>query len=275
MSDETVGDVCPPFHALASFVYLDHFLKHRREYNIVDWVLDSGAFSAHNSGAVIDVGDFTARAKELRRTDSTLREVFALDVIGDWKASLKNCEWQWGQGLEVIPCFHPGEPWDALEHIARTYPKVALGGVVRVAKSRKMEWFEQCFARIWRIRPVRVHGFGVATRDALMAFPFHSVDATNWNIAAVMGLWYSDEFRKQLNHKIRTSKERVSLRVEVEYHNRLMAEARHRWRNEMAKLEAKDEAPIVRLALMGNLREAQMMRVTPDERLARHWRKDS
>ena len=72
--------------------------------------MDSGAFSAWKSGAQIDVTQYIATAKELLATDPTLSEVYALDVIGDHKATLKNVETMWEAGIAPIPTFHEGEP---------------------------------------------------------------------------------------------------------------------------------------------------------------------
>ena len=75
---------------LVSFVYLQPFLEKQSKYQYRDWVLDSGAFSAHNSGKEIKLQDYIDCCKRLMDSDQTLTEVYSLDVIGDWKASLKN-----------------------------------------------------------------------------------------------------------------------------------------------------------------------------------------
>ena len=81
------------------------------------------------------------------------------------------------QGVGAIPTFHPGEPWSVLDHLVKTYPKIALGGVVRWNGARKRRWFAQVFARAW---PKRIHGLGIGDRKMLMEFPFHSVDCSRW-----------------------------------------------------------------------------------------------
>jgi len=80
---------------LISFFYLDPFLKNQHLYCYRDWAMDSGAFSAKNSGVEIDLNKYIETCKRLLAEDQTLTEVYALDVIGDWKASIKNCEIMW------------------------------------------------------------------------------------------------------------------------------------------------------------------------------------
>ncbi len=232
---------------LVSYVYLPGFLKHRHRYHYRDWVLDSGAFSAHNSGVEIKLQDYIDTCKQLFETDSTLTEVFALDVIGDWRASLKNCEEMWRQGVPAIPCFHAGEPWEALMHMARDYPKIALGGVAYAGGNRKMKWAEQCFARVW---PKKIHGFGFGSESQIMGLPWHSTDATNWEIGPCrFGRWQS--FGQM---SVRGSNQ--NLRAEVEWYLELERKAQFRWRKEMAQLaKLKEPAPAVRLSLGGNMRD--------------------
>lgn len=242
---------------LVSFVYLAGFLKNRHLYDIRDWVLDSGAFSAHASGVEIDLSDFIATSKYLLANDKQLTEVFALDVIGDWRASLKNCERMWKEGVPAIPCFHVGEPWDLLVSLARDYPKIALGGAVGFRD--KEAWAKQCFARVW---PKKIHGFGFGSEKTIMALPFHSVDATNWEIGPCkFGRWAS------FNGSLRWRGSKQNLRVEVEHYLKIERNAQSRWKKEMALLETQG-APTVRLAAAAGQAERNGTLASPQVRLA-------
>ena len=225
---------------LVSYVYLKPFLANRSRYNYRDWVLDSGAFSAHNSSTEIKLQDYIDTCKRLKDEDPTLTEIFALDVIGDWKASHKNTEEMWKQGVEAIPCFHANEPEDVLKGLARDYPKIALGGVALQVHARKMAWAKQCFARVW---PKKIHGFAYGSERAIMELPWHSVDATNWELGPCkFGRWQSFG-----TMSVRGSKQ--NLRAEVEWYLALERRARKRWHKEMTLLET--IGPTVRLAETG------------------------
>ena len=178
---------------LVSYFYLKTWNDIRATVRYRDWVLDSGAFSAWNTHARIDLGRYTQDAKRLKATDPTLLEIFSLDVIGDWRASARNCETMWSVGVKAIPTFHGGEPWDVLTALARDYPKIALGGVVGWKGETKFAWVGQCFARIWNPdRPVPVHGFGMTSKKMLLRYPLHSVDASTWEIGPwAYGKWAS------------------------------------------------------------------------------------
>src|SRR6185295_16015215 len=197
---------------LVSYVYLDQFLRHRHRYNYRDWVIDSGAFSAHHSGTEIKLSDYIAKCHELIETDPKLTEVYALDVIANWEASLENTREMWKEGVKAIPCYHHGEPEKVLRQLADEYPKIALGGAVGLKGDYKIRWAEQCFARVW---PKRIHGFGFGSEKQIMALPWHSVDATNWEIGPCkFGRW-----QKYGQMSVRGSKQ--NLRSEVEWYLQL------------------------------------------------------
>jgi len=214
---------------LVSYVYLDSFLAARPKAFYRDWVLDSGAFSAHMSGTEIKLQDYIDTCKRLRDSDQTLSEVYALDVIGDWRATLRNTEEMWRQGVQAIPTYHQGAPFDYLRGIARDYPKIALGGVARKGAKLKIDWALQCFGRIW---PKRVHGFGYGTEAALMRVPFHSADATSWEMGpCAFGRW------KSFGGKL-SVRQHHDITSEVVWYLEMERKVQARWRKEMAVLES-------------------------------------
>lgn len=224
---------------LVSYVYLKPFLENQHRYAYRDWVMDSGAFSAHASGVEIKLQDYIDTCKRLMESDPTLTEIFALDVIGDHDATLQNVEEMWAQGVPAIPTFHYGEPWHVLTHLAAHYPKIAIGGCV--GKRDKDVFAGQCFARVW---PKRIHGFGFGAEKSIMMYPWHSVDATNWETGpCAFGRW--NAFGGSLS--VRGSKQ--NLRVEVEWYLELERRARDRWKKEMNLLESLEPAPTLRLVV--------------------------
>ena len=227
--------VCERLPALLiSYVYLEQFLKHFERYKFRDWALDSGAFSAWKSGTEIDLQEYIAECKRLMKQDKRLVEIFALDVIGDHAASIQNCETMWRAGVEAIPTFHVGEPEEALQHIADRYPKIAVGGLVGRKRPEKIAFLDQVFARVW---PKRIHGFGVADEVLLNRYPFHSVDATSWEMGpCAFGKW--TKFGKMC---VRGSNQ--NLRSELEHYLKLEDWLRTRWAKEMALLERLEDQP--------------------------------
>lgn len=216
-----------PAALLCSYFYLRHFQKVRERYRFRDWALDSGAFSAYHSGEVIDLQAYTEKCRELLDTDPQLTEVFALDVIGDWRATMFNVEAMWAAGVPAIPTFHVGQPWHALTSMAQDYPKIALGGMVgRFRGGGRAEWIGQCFARVW---PKLVHGFGVGTENGVFAAPFDSVDATSWESGPTkFGAWLAFG-----SGRLAVRGSTHNLRPEVEHYLDIERRAEVRWRKEL------------------------------------------
>jgi hypothetical protein len=174
-----------PLNYLVSYVYAGQFQKER---HLFDWgrlSLDSGAFTVWNKGESIDLQDYIAFAR-----DFGADEVFALDVIGDHRASRRNADAMMEAGIPCIPTYHVGEPEGALKELARDFPKIAIGGVARGAgKGLRRRFVEEVFARVW---PKKIHGFALTDDDLLRDFPFHSVDSSSWNLAPrAFGQWKS------------------------------------------------------------------------------------
>jgi hypothetical protein len=221
---------------LTSFVYLEQFQAIRSELTFEDWAIDSGAFSAFKSGTVIDNDQYLDKCLELLKVDKQLVEIFALDVIGDHKTSLKNTERAWERKVPAIPTYHLGEPVEYLLHIAKQYPKIAIGGVALKKGGIKSDFARAVFSRVW---PKPIHGFGYGSRNHILAFPFHSTDSTNWEAGpSRFGRWNAFG-----DMSIRGSKQ--NLKAEVEYYLRIEDEARQRWSKEMELI--KRQGPAVRL----------------------------
>ena len=220
---------------LFSYAYLNESnLEVLRDYFYRDWALDSGAFTAHTQGKAVDLEAYIDFCKLAKESDTRLVEVFALDVIGDEKASLRNTERMWEEGIPAIPTYHVGEPESYLLHIAEHYPKIALGGVAARTIKRKLAWAEQCFARVW---PKPVHGFAFGTEASILGLPFHSTDASNWELGPCKyGSWkaFAGKRRAQAHVPVRGSHH--NLHAEIEYYLRLERRARVKWRKQMEEL---------------------------------------
>lgn len=221
---------------LVSFAYRKSWAKASR----VVWrevVLDSGAYTVHNAGGVVDVDEFADWALEQKATNPLVTEVFSLDVIGDWRASLKNTEYLVKRGLDVVPVYHVGEPTDVLVKLCRDYDKVALGGAV--GYSKKMEWAALCFKTVW---PKRLHGLGFAPK-VLRSLPFHTIDHSSWLTGPHLRQQFSayDDLRLPMVGGYKT----YSLSGEVQHNLNEEARARSFWRG---RLPADfGDAPSVRL----------------------------
>lgn len=196
-----------------------------------EWVLDSGAYSAKHSGIEISIEQYIDFCHEMNASKRPPSAIFALDVIGDWRGTMTNTELMWKRGVEAIPCYHAGEPSDVLGVMARDYPRIAIGGSAGVLYGKdRNRYFDAVFAKVW---PKRIHGFGITTQDILSAYPFHSVDASSWELGVLRyGTW-----KAHRGLKTPWLRRDHNLRIEVEHYLDMEAQLRVRWARQMKELE--------------------------------------
>jgi hypothetical protein len=224
-----VGD--EPVDLLVAYPFLADFQRKRHRYNINRWCLDSGAFSAFNSGLTINLDDYIAVCRDVDAV-----EVFGLDVIGDPVATVSNLEKMWEQDIPAIPTYHYGSPWSALEWCCERSDKIALGGgvVARRHEPQKREWVRQCFARAW---PKAIHGFAMGSRGILATAPFESVDASSWIFApAAMGKWAGFTGVQMPLYLRRDDTRPRDYWLEVVEHQKRARWSAWRWRRELASV---------------------------------------
>jgi hypothetical protein len=172
-------------NALYSYYYLnkdhcsnsdkiDEFLQ---EVSSMKIFLDSGGFSAMTKGVTIDLDKYIEFCNQYKE----VLEVYAvLDVIGDFKATMKNQEYMEEKGSNPLPVFHFGGNLDDLKYLCSNYDYIALGGLVPYSKQKAklIEWLDKCFDVIGT--GTKIHGFGMTGLDILYRYPFYSVDSTSW-----------------------------------------------------------------------------------------------
>lgn len=217
---------------LISYVYLEAFLRKRHCYFYRDWVMDSGAFSAANIGADIDLDKYISVSKKLMEEDAADKptEIFALDVIGDWRATMKNTEVMWKAGVEAIPTFHVGCPLETLVEMARDYPKIGVGGMIPLHPKDKIRFLDGVFAAVW---PKKIHGFACTSERMILRYPFHSVDASSWELGPTkFGVWPSLG-RGRLSWRGSSQ----NLKAQIMHHLDLEKRAKERWSKELRLLE--------------------------------------
>jgi hypothetical protein len=215
---------------LLSYAYIKVYLKVLPQLKWRDLALDSGAFTAFAKKVDVSLPEYIARMKDLIESEPRLVEVFSLDVIGDWKAGLKNTEAMWKAGIPAIPCYHHGEPEHVLKTLNEMYPKIALGAIAgRAMRKVRAGWIEQCFARVW---PKLIHGFGIGDRDLMQLVPWHSTDQSTWVISPQgFGRW-----RTNYGINMRLKSRQVPMRASVEYYLDVEEKARQRWAKTLAPL---------------------------------------
>jgi hypothetical protein len=165
-------------------------------------VMDSGAFSAWNQGAEIELGEYM---DFLFAHGENFTHAINLDVIpatkgrvptrneaeyGAW-ASWRNLMIMRRAGLDVMPVFHLGERYYWLEKmIGEGFDYIGLGGTARIKAAVGKDWLDGIFSRVCGNHPypaIRLHGLGVTNFDSLHRYPWFSVDSASYAMSAGFG----------------------------------------------------------------------------------------
>ena len=146
---------------------------------------DSGAFSAHSTGAPVTYRDYT---RWLTTWKYLLFSYPALDVIGDPDATFASQQRMEADGYRPLPVYHYGTPLRYLHrYLDAGHRYIALGGMVGRYGQDTKQWIIRCFQAAQPYGAV-FHGFGRTRLDDLRDFPWYSVDSSNVARASRFGL---------------------------------------------------------------------------------------
>lgn len=175
---------------LASFHYfrridVSRLVRQAKDLGVtVDFLADSGAFSAYTTGATITLKQYAAW---LTSYAPVINAAITLDVIGDPAASGRNTlmlEDMVGNDVTVIPVYHVGSPWSELHRWCAGHKYVALGGgaVLQGRERAFMAWAVKAH-RIAAEYGTRFHGLGMTRPPGPELLPWYSVDSSYWSSA--------------------------------------------------------------------------------------------
>ena len=168
----------PPYNILASF----HYFKKKIDVikksiqNNHDVFIDSGAFSAANSGKAINIDEYCEFLKETGAVNYA-----SLDVMGNAKETLENYKYMVEKHkLKPIMTFHMGSEIVDLDPILNLdCPYIALGGLV--FSSGIMNHCDEVWSMILKRKPhLKVHGFGLTNIELMKRYPWYSVDSSSF-----------------------------------------------------------------------------------------------
>ena len=180
--------------------------------------IDSGAYTAHTKGKVVDVDEYIQFINSIDDQVATFAQVD--HIPGEWgkpKTPEQLAEapiLSWENYLYMVtrvkspkklqPIFHQGEDFKYLKQMLNyTYPadvldKSCVGQHIdyigiscnkEVSSNDWVDWFNEVF-KIIKESPdpnVKTHAFGMTSLRILEQFPFYSADSTSWVRSASFG----------------------------------------------------------------------------------------
>lgn len=176
-------------HSLESYHYINkgNYVKNIRESGVKVF-LDSGAFSSFSLGVEVSI---EAYAQFIKDHGDIIEMASVLDAIGDPLGTYHNQQTLEKLGVEVLPCFHFGEPWDLCEYYVNNYEYITIGGMVPIPNRKLETWLDELWSRVLTDKDgysrIKIHGFGLTARTLMAKYPWYSVDSSSWVQAAANG----------------------------------------------------------------------------------------
>ena len=173
--------------------------------------IDSGAFSMWTKGVTVDVDKYIDWINERADYIDLYGQVDAIPGERDggmptYEQVREAAQATWDNYLYMRPkmkkpegllyTFHVGEPVEFLKQAlewtdedGNHIPYIALGGMVGKSTDVRKNFLNMCFRTIENSSNpnVKVHAFGMTSRDLLAQYPITSADSTSWIMTAATG----------------------------------------------------------------------------------------
>lgn len=169
---------------------------------MINLMLDSGAFSCWRQQKTIDLHKYMDFILD---NEAAIEVPVGLDVIPGQRgqrptvqqmkdsatAGLDNLLYMRACGIEAVPVFHQGEPFEWLEEImSHDFEWIGFGPRNDDGVGRKKHWLDQCFRYLCGsggFPRAKVHGFALTAPELMTRYPWTTVDSMSWLLQASMG----------------------------------------------------------------------------------------
>jgi len=219
-------------------------------------ILDSGAFTAWNSGKTVDINKYVEWCLGFRASYSAqlarIRYI-NLDVIPGSKGvaassreielaaiqSMRNADFIRSVGLQAVEVFHQDEPFDLYDKIVQRAEGrlIAVSPRNDVSTKRREAWLRTLCAYTAKKYGVnnfpKAHGLAVTSETLVFSFPFYSVDSSSWTSCLRFGNSKASGLPKLPRWRIESDRHATAfaLKAEVIRYQKMQDDATNLWRN--------------------------------------------
>lgn len=153
-----------------------------RHASKINFLLDSGAFTAWNAGKVVTLDNYCSFLDSLPITPW---RYFMLDVIGDPDATMRNYNAMLDRGYKPVPVFTPSQSFDDIETYYRTTDLIGCGGLTTKYGKDGLLYLQKVMQHV---QGRNIHLLGYTKPDYVKYFRPYSCDSSSWSRAQRYGL---------------------------------------------------------------------------------------
>lgn len=148
----------------------------------INFLLDSGAFTAWKSGKPIELNQYCDFLDSLPMKPW---RYFALDVVGDPKATMSNYEKMLERGYKPMPVFTPSQDFADIDRYYQTSDLIGCGGLTDKYGSDGIRYLTKVMNHV---KGRKIHLLGYTKPDYIKHFRPFSCDSSSWTRAQRYGL---------------------------------------------------------------------------------------
>lgn len=166
----------------------DYWMKRKKRDPEIQILMDSGAFTFGSKISQYDNAAYDAKLYEyikfIKRYKGRIDHYICLDHIWSVDKSIEYYDIMRSEGLDPIPVYHLGEPYEILEYYAEnsTYIAIALRGAKQAHQYATLQKIFTDFPT-HKFHALAVNGLTKIFLD----FPFYSCDSSSWCKYALEG----------------------------------------------------------------------------------------
>ena len=145
------------------------------------FLLDSGAFTAYSSGKEIKLDDY---CKFLDNLPFKPWNYFALDVIGNPEATMRNYEIMLSRGYKPAPVFTFGDDLSVIDEYYKTSDFIGIGGLVGRPSNEMLIGLDKILKKV---NGRKAHLLGFTRVEYLKLLKPYSCDSSSWSSGVRFG----------------------------------------------------------------------------------------
>ena len=184
---------------------IEKLIEHKDKFNLL---IDSGAFTAWNTGKIITLDGY---CKMLDSLPIEPERYFALDVIGDAKATEDNYDEMLKRGYKPSPVFTRSQNLSEVDKYFETADMIGCGGLVNKEGPKPQGFIDKVMKQA---KGRKVHLLGYTQPKFIKYFRPYSCDSSSWIRAMRYGI--ADVYMGQgnyVNWSRRQAKEKPSPKI--------------------------------------------------------------
>lgn len=173
---------------LASYAYMRNSPSYRKlilnlsEQGYINLLIDSGAFTAHNSGKPIDLNEYMEACKSF---EGRCWQYVMLDVLRDNKQTIKNFDTMLSKGLNPMGVLTTDMLLDLVPHLLQKNVYIGVPG----GTATKGDFIRKRFQDVYQLSngKAKIHGLGYVKYPDMYQLPLYTVDSSTFAVGQMYG----------------------------------------------------------------------------------------